>query len=124
MMCVYLMSHRCFGFCEESTWSLAYCADHRDGSISPFCVSCLLGGVSMVSQRHATANNPYMNEYDPTAPSSYIMYLDANNLYGWAMSQPLPVSSFEWVGSMMNMSTIRPCCMCFILLCNVIARST
>ncbi|XP_065198485.1 uncharacterized protein LOC135830026 isoform X1 [Sycon ciliatum] len=52
------------------------------------------GGISMVSARHATANNRYLSEYNPDEPSSFIQYLDANNLYGWAMSQPLPVSDF------------------------------
>ena len=51
----------------------------------------------MVSQRHAVANNPYMSEYNPEISTSYLMYLDANNLYGWAMCQPLPVSNFAWV---------------------------
>ena len=51
----------------------------------------------MVSQRHAVANNPYMSEYDPEISTSYLMYLDANNLYGWAMCQPLLVSNFVWV---------------------------
>ena len=41
----------------------------------------------MVSHRHATANNRYMENYNKEEPTSFIQYLDANNLYGWAMSQ-------------------------------------
>ena len=55
------------------------------------------GGVSTITKRYAKANNSYMNEYDPEKESTYIQYLDANNLYGWAMSQPLPVSGFRWM---------------------------
>ena len=56
------------------------------------------GGVCMISQRFARANNPKMGpEFDPNKPTSYIAYLDANNLYGWAMSQSLPTDDFEWV---------------------------
>ena len=48
------------------------------------------GGISMVSKRYAKANNPMVEGYDSSKPKSHILYLDANNLYGWAMSQPLP----------------------------------
>ncbi|XP_048583266.1 uncharacterized protein LOC116615318 [Nematostella vectensis] len=55
------------------------------------------GGVSMVSTRYGKANNPYMGEYDLNLPTKYITYLDANNLYGWAMSKPLPTHGFRWM---------------------------
>ena len=56
------------------------------------------GGMTQVVHRYASANNKYMRDlYDPNKESSYIQYLDANNLYGWAMSQLLPTSKFKWV---------------------------
>ena len=55
------------------------------------------GGVSYIANRHGKANNKYMKEYDEKAPSKYIMYLNANNLYGWAMSQYLPTGNFKWM---------------------------
>ena len=55
------------------------------------------GGISHISKRYAEANNKYMKDYDETQPSSYIKYLDANNLYGWAMSQKLPTHGFRWI---------------------------
>ena len=46
--------------------------------------------------RYTKANNKYMKNYDKSIESSYIVFLDANNLYGWAMSQKLPVNGFKW----------------------------
>ena len=55
------------------------------------------GGVSYIANRYRKANNKYMKEYNEKAPSKYIMYLDANNLYGWAMSQHLPTGNLRWM---------------------------
>ena len=57
----------------------------------------LRGGISYIANRYGKANNKYMKSYDEKAPSKYIMYLDANNLYGWAMSQYLPTGGFKWM---------------------------
>ena len=58
----------------------------------------LRGGISMVAHPYARANNSYMKEhYDPKTKQSFIKFVDANNLYGWAMSQFLPTGGFKWV---------------------------
>ena len=55
------------------------------------------GGISHISKSYASANNKYMKDFDESKPSSFIQYLDANNLYGWAMSQKLPTHGFKWI---------------------------
>jgi hypothetical protein len=56
------------------------------------------GGVSTIMHRYAKANNKYMgDDYDPSQDTSFIKYLDANNLYGWAMSQLMPTGGFKWM---------------------------
>ena len=57
----------------------------------------LRGGISYIANRYGKANNKYMKDYNENTPSKYIMYLDANNLYGWAMSQYLPTGGFKWM---------------------------
>ena len=60
------------------------------------------GGITQVVLQYAEANNKHMvNKFDPKSESSYHQYLDANSLYGWAMSQFLPTGGFRWV-------TIKP----------------
>lgn len=55
------------------------------------------GGVSTIFHRFGKANNKYMKKFNPEKPSKFLSYLDANNLYGWAMCEPLPVGKFEWM---------------------------
>ena len=55
------------------------------------------GGICQAINRYAKENNKYMKNYDKDIMSSYLMYLDANNLYEWAMSQKWPVNGFKWV---------------------------
>ena len=55
------------------------------------------GRISHISKRYAETNNKYMDNYDFSKPTTYIQYLDANNLYGWAMSQSLPTHGFKWM---------------------------
>ena len=55
----------------------------------------LRGGISYIAKRYAKANNKYMNDYDPKKPSTFISYLEMNNLYGWAMSEYLPYERFK-----------------------------
>ena len=55
------------------------------------------GGVSYITERYAKANNKYMSDYDLNKQSTFITYLDKNNLYGWAMSEYLPYREFKWL---------------------------
>ncbi|GFT03817.1 uncharacterized protein NPIL_449541 [Nephila pilipes] len=62
-----------------------------------FIEKSIRGGISTIYKRYARANNRCLENYDPSSPPKYIIYLDANNLYGWAMSQALPYGDFKWI---------------------------
>ena len=55
------------------------------------------GGICYIANIHSKANNKYMRDYDSSEESNVIVYLDANDLYGWPMSQYLPYGGFEWL---------------------------
>ena len=54
-------------------------------------------GVSYISNRYSKANNNYLKSYDPKQESKHIIYLDSNNLYGYAMSKFLPTNGYKWI---------------------------
>ncbi|CAH3171546.1 unnamed protein product, partial [Porites evermanni] len=58
------------------------------------------GGITHISKRYSEANNKYMKDYNPDKESTFIQYLDANNLYGWAMLQSLPTHGFKWMSDL------------------------
>ena len=59
----------------------------------------LRGGVSMIANKYAKANNPLVEEYNPSLPNTWIQYLDANALYASTMCMPLPTGEFRWLTS-------------------------
>ena len=68
-----------------------------DVDMYQFVEKGMRGGVSYIANRFGEANNKYMKDFDENASEKHIMYLDANNLYGWAMSQYLPTGGFRWL---------------------------
>ena len=65
------------------------------------------GGITRISKRYAEVNNKYMKTYNPDEETSFIQYLDANNLYGWAMSQNLPTHGFKWMRNLTKESLME-----------------
>ena len=62
-----------------------------------FIEAGIRGGVSIITHRYAKANVPGLDGYDESKPNEHLIYWDANNLYGWAMSQHLPTGNFKWM---------------------------
>lgn len=74
----------------------------QDCDILMFLEQGIRGGISMCSNRYSCANNKYMKDYNSQMVSKFIMYFDANNLYGYGMSQCLPYGGFEWLEDLDN----------------------
>jgi hypothetical protein len=68
--------------------------------------SGIRGGLSQISKRYAKANHPELKDFNETQALSYILYLDANNLYGYGMSAYLPYRGFKWNNDMWNVEKI------------------
>ena len=63
----------------------------------------LRGGISYIAKRHTKANNKYMNDYVSKKQSTFISYLNMNNLYGLTMSEYLPYKEFKWLKMLMSL---------------------
>ncbi|XP_050437828.1 uncharacterized protein LOC126844028 isoform X2 [Adelges cooleyi] len=65
------------------------------------------GGLTQASKRYSKANHAKTPQYNPAEPNSWIIYLDATNLYGWAMSQALPLGNFKWYEGDHSVHTVK-----------------
>ncbi len=97
---------------DQDEREIPFCVDLFDESqndMYTFIEGSIRGGVSMCPGRHSVANHKYLTDYDDTQESKYIFYLDANNLYGYAMKQPLPFAGYEWIEpGVVDLSDLRP----------------
>ena len=77
-----------------------------DINVHLFIEKVMRGGISNICKRNALANNKYLKIYDSNKKSTFIIYWDANNLYGWGMNQPLPYSDFNFLTKKKLMSFV------------------
>ena len=77
----------------------------KDSDMYLFYERGIRGGQSVIFNKYVEANNQYMTEYDEDKEKVFISYLDANNLYGWAMAKKLPYGGFKWIDTV-SMETI------------------
>ena len=78
-----------------------------DTDMNLFIEKGMRRSISYITKRFSKANNKYMQLYDDKKPSKYITYIDANNLYGWAVSQYLPSGEFKWSNQKLIVNSIE-----------------
>ena len=71
------------------------------------CEKGIRGGITQAIHRYLSANKKYMNNFREDMASSFLMYLDANNLYDWTMCRKLPLNNFEWIDKPNEMFTTK-----------------
>ncbi|XP_056645117.1 uncharacterized protein LOC130450634 [Diorhabda sublineata] len=79
----------------------------KDVDMILFMEKAIRGGVSMCCNRYSEANNEYLPNYNPSKPSKSLLYLDVNNLYGWAMTEALPYGHFKWLENFDNFNVME-----------------
>ena len=94
-----LMSYTLPGFSYQSMLKQTNCTLDllTDPDMVLMIEDAVRGGLTQSVKRYVKSNNKYLQGYDSTKESIYLTYVDANNLYGWAMSKPLPYGNFKWV---------------------------
>ena len=106
-MCVKVYELDCTHFLLLSglAWQACLKKSNKELELLTGCAMLLMveegirGGICHSIYRYAKADNKYMKNYNYNEESPYIQYLDANNLYGWAMSKKLPLNGFRWLDS-------------------------
>ena len=106
-MCVKVYELDCTHFLSLSglAWQACLKKSNKELELLTGCAMLLMveegirGGICHSIYRYAKADNKYMKNYNYNEESPYIQYLDANNLYGWAMSKKLPLNGFRWLDS-------------------------
>ena len=86
---------------NDSLKNYGLCPSHylSDPDMYIFFEKGMRGGASYISNRYSKPSNKYLKSYDPKQESKHIIYLDANNLYGYAVFKFLPTSGFKWIDS-------------------------
>ena len=78
-----------------------------DNDMILMCEKGIRGGITQAIHRYLSGNKKYMNNFREDMASSFLMYLDANNLYDWTMCRKLPLNNFEWIGNPNEMFTTK-----------------
>ncbi|XP_072161273.1 uncharacterized protein [Bemisia tabaci] len=97
--CANFLTFPSFAFSAALKMSRAEIRLFSDTTMTFQILSNIRGGMCQVTRRHFSVNNPQCENYDPSQPCSYGLYLDANSLYAYAMCKPLPYDDYRWLSA-------------------------